>query len=221
MKKVKFSIIVPMYNIENYIDRCLKSIIDQTYDNYEVIVVNDGSTDKSLEIASKYTSEILKVYTKENGGLSDARNFGLKYATGDYLWFIDGDDYIESNALEEIAKKLENKKSDIVCFSYYSVIGDKKEKFVDRILWGEEEYLPLISVNAWSKVYNKKFYLKNNFKFTKGLIYEDLEIIPYILCKAKTISYVCIPLYNYVFRDNSIMNQKMVILEKQPITTKE
>lgn len=122
MKKNKFSIIVSVYNIEKYINKCIDSIINQNYDNYEIIIVNDGSTDSSLIKLGKY-KEInnILVLTKENGGLSSARNYGLKYANGDYVWFVDGDDYIEPNSLEKLNTKINScsKMQDIVQFQYY------------------------------------------------------------------------------------------------------
>ena len=96
---MKFSIIVPVYNVEKYLKRCLDSIQNQTYDNFEVIIVNDGSPDHSQEIIDEYVKhdDRFLSYQKENGGLSDARNYGVKYATGDYLLFVDSDDYVSSD----------------------------------------------------------------------------------------------------------------------------
>ena len=100
MNKYKFSIIVPVYNVENYVDKCIKSILNQTYKNYEVIIINDGSTDNSLNIINKYkNNKKIKIITQKNKGLSNARNNGMKMATGDYLLFIDSDDYIEDKLL--------------------------------------------------------------------------------------------------------------------------
>ena len=100
---MKFSIIVPVYNVEKYLKKCLDSIIDQTYKNYEVIVVNDGSPDNSQAIIEEYKKNYpnkIKAYNKQNGGLSDARNFGLQYTTGDYVIFVDSDDYVKNDMLE-------------------------------------------------------------------------------------------------------------------------
>ena len=103
---MKFSIVVPVYNVEKYINKALDSILNQTYNNFEVIIVNDGSTDNSQKIIDKYTKldKRFKSYKKENGGLSSTRNFGIKYTTGDYLLFIDSDDYIEKDYLEQANK---------------------------------------------------------------------------------------------------------------------
>ena len=108
MNDIKFSIIVPAYNVADYIGDCLDSILNQTYKNFEVLVVNDGSTDNTHNICEYYKnkdSRIL-VFNKTNGGLSDARNYGMKRATGEYIVFIDSDDYIHTNSLEEFSKKL-------------------------------------------------------------------------------------------------------------------
>lgn len=108
---MKFSIVIPVYNVEEYIDKCLNSVLNQTYKDFEVIIVNDGSPDNSIQIIDRYVKmdDRFKVYSKENGGLSAARNFGVKKVSGDYLIFLDSDDYIEKDLLlkiSEVAKRL-------------------------------------------------------------------------------------------------------------------
>ena len=106
---MKFSIIIPVYNVEAYISKCLDSIKNQSYDNYEVIIVNDGTKDNSVNVIDKYLSDNrFKLYNKENGGLSSARNYGIKYVTGDYILFIDSDDYIERDLLNNFNNILKN-----------------------------------------------------------------------------------------------------------------
>lgn len=210
MKEYKFSIIVPVYNIEEYINKCIDSIVKQNYTNYEVIIVNDGSTDNSLSKLKKYNQDNIKIVTKKNGGLSSARNFGLKYATGEYVWFVDGDDYIEKKSLYELNKKLNSLKyePELLVFQYFEDYQTKRVRFIDRISWNDKEYLPLVAVSAWSKIYKMNYIKKEKIKFTEGLIYEDLEINPYLLCTAKHVEFLEKPLYNYVIRDGSIMNEK-------------
>lgn len=206
MENIKFSCIVPMYNIQDYIEKCVTSILEQTYKNFEVIVVDDGSTDNSYEIVKKYESDKLKIVQKQNGGLSSARNEGMKYITGDYVWFIDGDDYIENNALELLYNKILEKEYDVICFSHICDYGDKKIKIYDKYSWEKTNELTLLCNSAWSKIYKKDFYTKHNFKFLEGKIYEDLALIPFIMVKAENIGGIEEHIYNYVQRNGSIMN---------------
>lgn len=204
-EKIKFSIIIPMYNIQECIQKCIESILKQDYKNYEIIVVSDGSTDNSCRIVESIKNEKIKLIKKENGGLSSARNEGLKYITGDYIWFIDGDDYIEENSLRKIYNNVVNSLPDVVCFYHYRDCNNKKVVNIDKINWNKQEY-PLINTSAWGKVYKKEFYLKNNFKFPNGKIYEDLALIPFIMVRAEKVNLIKEPLYNYVYRKGSIMN---------------
>lgn len=204
-EKIKFSIIIPMYNIQEYIKKCIDSVLEQDYKNYEIIVVSDGATDNSCKIVESIKNKKIKLIKKENGGLSSARNEGLKYITGDYIWFIDGDDYIKPKALRKIYDSIDGVFPDVLCFYHYKVFNDKKVTYIDKINFRKEEY-PLINTSACSKVYKKDFYLKNDFKFPEGKIYEDLALIPFIMVKAKKVNLIKEPLYNYVYRKSSIMN---------------
>ena len=124
MKKV--SIIIPIYNVEEYLSQCLDSIVNQTYSNLEVILINDGSTDNCLEICNKYINKYnWKLINKKNGGLSSARNAGLKEFTGDYVYFIDSDDWIKEDMIEVLVSLLENKKADIVECGIYWVYDNE------------------------------------------------------------------------------------------------
>ena len=154
MKKIKFSIIVPIYNIELYVDKCINSILNQTYSNFEIIAVNDGSTDNSIKVLESINDSRLSIFTKINGGLSSARNYGLKKATGDYIWFLDGDDYIENNSLEILEKIISKEQSEVVCFPFYKDYVSYKVVSKKRIEWGKKELYPLITVTECTKVYN-------------------------------------------------------------------
>ena len=130
MKKNKFSIIVPVYNVEKYIEKCLESILNQTYDNFEIIVINDGSTDNSKKILDNYkTNKKIKIINQDNQGLSIARNNGLGAASGDYILFIDSDDYIEEELLSTLNKNINNE--DLIRFQVQTVNENKEiiEKF--------------------------------------------------------------------------------------------
>lgn len=207
---MKVSVIVPVYNVYDYLDRCLKSLVNQTLKDIEIIVVNDGSPDNSQEIIDKYTKKysFVKGYKKKNGGLSSARNYGLKYASGEYIAFIDSDDSIELNMLEELYQKAKEDNSDIVICDYYSLEENEKRYIHCHLKLAsnpKKEYL-LSPPNAWIRLIKKEIVDKE--KFTEGLYYEDLDINPRLLMASKKISYVEKPLYNYYVRDGSIMSQK-------------
>ena len=207
---VKFSIIIPVYNVENYIDRALKSVSEQTFSDYEVIIVNDGSTDKSLAIAKKYP---YKIISQKNQGLSSARNRGIKEAKGEYLLFLDSDDYFEKDLLKELANALQDD-PDVVRFQIQTVDNNYNLVKYNEIPFSNktgEEAFTLISKyhfveNAWCYAYKRSYFLKENFKFKEQTFHEDYGLTPLIIVKAdkvKAISYIG---YNYYQRTGSIMN---------------
>lgn len=218
---MKFSIIIPVYNVEKYITKCLESIEKQTYKSYEVIIVNDGTKDNSQKIIDDFVSkhsENFKSYIKENGGLSDARNYGIEKAKGEYIVFLDADDYIDEKLLEEINAKIENDKDiDLIKVPINTISEDGKitntEIIEEKILSGQELFIYLrkkrICIEpAWSYVVKVEYWKKNNFKFPVGKLHEDFATILILLIKAKKISIVSKTYYNYLIRENSIMTNK-------------
>lgn len=214
---MKYSIIVPVYNVEKYIEQCLNSIIKQTYDNYEVIIVNDGSPDNSMDIIKKFVKKDkrFKVFTKENGGLSDARNYGVKQSSGDAIIFVDGDDYIDKDLLLEIDKEFQvSRDIDVVRFQLrlvddngnvleqpsYKVFSNISSKDAYRILL-KDIYVDV----ACGYAYRKDFFIQNGFEYAKGKIHEDLGLTHLILIKSNNISSINYVGYNYVQREGSIM----------------
>ena len=210
---MRYSIIVPAYNTEKYIDKCLKSIFSNTYKNFEVIIVNDGSTDKTEDIINKYIKKYDNIiYIKQkNMGLSLARNNGVKKATGDYLLFIDSDDYVEKNLLENINKDIDD--LDVLRYQLNMVFNDK------IIPYGEKEFNVTNGIDAFEKivrykfiemaalyVINRKYYLDNNFMFEKGVYHEDYGLLPLVIATAKKVKSINYLGYNYVQRDGSIMS---------------
>ena len=206
----KFSIIVPVYNVEKYIDKCLRSIVDQNFSDYEVIVVNDGTKDNSMGIVKKYP---FKIINQKNQGLSVARNTGVKEAKGDYLIFLDSDDYIDKDLLKCLSKSLKNK-PDVVRFQIREIYGDK-----DSVDYKEEAFSSLNGVeafnriskfhfveNAWCYAIKREYYLRENFKFMKGVYHEDFGLIPLVIMKASVVNSISYIGYNYLQRNNSIMN---------------
>lgn len=214
---MKFSIIVPVYNVEDYIEKCICSIINQTYKNFELIIVNDGSPDDSQKIIDKYVKKDkrIKSFIKENGGQSDARNYGLEYISGDYILFVDSDDCIEVELLERLNKTLVKNRVDILRFecSTYDENGNKlvsskgtdyKNKDVSLCL--RELVTRSFVEPPWLYCYNTKFWKKNSFRYTKGRVHEDFGLTLLILYKANTISTISYDGYRYLIRKGSTTN---------------
>ncbi len=206
----KFSIIVPVYNVEKYIGKCLESIKNQTYKDYEVIVVNDGSTDKSMEIAKEYN---VKVINTKHVSVSEARNIGVKHATGEYLMFLDSDDFWDNKLLEEITKSLKNT-PDLVRFQVRTVTDDgvvtnyNEEEFQD--MTGEKAFERIVTYHfvecVWAYAIKREYYIKEKFQFKKGMVHEDFGLTPLIIIKAKKVNSIKYIGYNYFRRKGSIMN---------------
>lgn len=220
---MQISIIVPIYNVEKYLERCIKSIINQTYKNIEIILVNDGSTDKSIEIIKKY-KEIdnrIKIINKKNGGLADARNEGTKKANGEYILYVDSDDDIKETTCEELINIIEKTKADLICFNC-NILDENKNNKPQKVFNSEntkeiieltyEEamkdsmYRKHIRYSACVKLYKKE--LAQNIRFPKGMLAEDFATFYIFLKHAKKIVYYDSCLYNYYERTNSIMNSK-------------
>ena len=219
MKKLLISVIVPVYNVEKYLNRCIESIISQTYENLEIILVDDGSPDKCPIICDKY-AEIdnrIKVIHKENGGLSDARNTGINNATGDYIIFIDSDDYWdECDSISEIVKQLEVTKPDVLIFGYKKFYEENKKysknKFScdrNKLLSSENQFEYLIKnrcyeSSSWNKVIKKTLFDNYDLSFRKGLLSEDIEWSAKLAMFAKSYDYFDKSFLVYVQRQNSI-----------------
>lgn len=206
---VKVSIIVPAYNVEQYIEKCLETLVNQTLDEIEIIVVNDGSTDGTKEKIEKFVErypEKIKCYDKSNGGLSDARNYGIPYAQGKYIGFVDSDDYVELNMFEEMYKKAEVENSDMVECDFIWEYPNKKRIDTGRLYAGKKEAFIYARVVAWNKLIKKETLEKSGIEFPKGLRYEDTEFFYKLLPCLNKISFVKIPMVHYIQRSNSIAN---------------
>lgn len=201
----KVSVIIPTYNTEQYIKDCVQSVLNQTYQNFEIIVVNDGSTDNTLKVLEEIKTEKLKVITIKNSGQGYARNMALKEAKGDYIFFLDSDDYIEPVTLELAVKRIEQDNADFVYFDYKylkmqdgTFVYNSKEKFFSKkILHGDEcyEMLGIKHYFTVNKLYRKQFLVDNKIKYGEGYIYEDFEFWVKVAIKAKKISLIHSPLY--------------------------
>ena len=205
----KLSIIVPVYNVERYIDKCIKSILDQTFKDFELILVDDGSIDNSGEICDEYIKKDsrVKVIHKKNGGLAAARNTGLIMARGDYVGFVDSDDWIEPNMFSNLYASCVKNGADI------SVIGVRE---VDEDGSCLNEYIPsdisfseiLKRAYAWNKLFKKELFINNNLFFRDGKYYEDLELIPKLFVESIKVTTVSSVGYNYLQRNNSITGSR-------------
>lgn len=212
----KLSVIVPVYNTEKYIDKCLDSIVNQTFDNIEVIVVNDGSPDNSEKIIKEYEKKYpdkIKYFKKENGGLSDTKNYGVEKATGEYITFVDSDDYLDKDLYLQLAEEMRNQ-IDLIKFKFIRVNEqyEEIEKSGGPVFGkttGEKafEILCFNDVNlepSWLYIYKREFFIKNNFKFLKGLYHEDYGLTPFCIASAVSVISSNIYGYYYLLRENSI-----------------
>lgn len=205
----KVSIIVPIYNVEKYLERCINSLIGQTLDDIQIILVNDGSTDNSGEIAKEYAikhQDKIMYLEKENGGLSDARNYGLPYATGEYIAFLDSDDYIDKEAYKAMYDKAKQENADYLeCDFIWEYPNKLKEdKRVDYK--NKKEMLAFVRVVAWNKLIKREVIEKNKLEFPKGLRYEDVEFTYKLIPHLNKVSYIDKYFIHYTQRENSIAN---------------
>ncbi len=209
----KISVVVPVYNVEDYLSKCLDSILSQTFQNIEVICVNDGSTDGSLNILEHYQKfdDRIKIVNKNNGGLSSARNAGFECAVGEYVMFVDSDDCISSVAVEKLYESAKEYMADVVVFDYiegdngynkcqYKTMPNYKDKYKAQIFNAitlPDDSYKYFAVTAWTKLYRTKFMKDNNIKFCEGLYYEDVPFWAKVFCSAKNIIYLPEPFYFY------------------------
>jgi glycosyltransferase involved in cell wall biosynthesis len=222
VNNILISCIIPAYNIEKYIARCLESVISQSLTNLEIIVINDCSTDGTLEIINEYALKDtrIKVITNEkNSGLSYSRNIGLENASGQYIHFLDGDDFIKHNTYEELYKKTLETPLDIIIFDYYKysekngkISATKKRKITPQIIYStinDKKKLLNSGVVAWNKIYSNKFLQNNNLRFINGVYYEDIPFFWRSIILAEHVLYLNKPFYFYSQRDNSIMKDSI------------
>ena len=212
MKKI--SVIVPVYNVEKYIDKCLDSLVNQTLKEIEIIVVNDGSPDNSQKIIDKYKKKYpkkIKSIIKENGGQGSARNIGLKHATGEYIGYVDSDDYVDKTMFEKLYTNAKENNSDIaICGTYIDNdpgIEIELEKF---LVDNNKENAFFGKMAVWNKIYKRSLLVDNKLEFRSKLWYEDFDFSFKAIAYAQTVSYVNEPLYYYLIRPGSTMNNSNI-----------
>ena len=219
---MKFSIVVPVYNVFDTLERCVQSLEAQDYDSslIEILLIDDGSTDGSSELCDSLAKSFdnIFVYHKKNGGLSDARNYGLANATGDYIIFIDSDDYIKTNTCSKFADNIGNDFPDIIAAGFVQHNDERTQIYArhntdHKQMTGEEFLLSELQngtyfVVAVACAYNKSFLTKHALQFVCGILHEDEEFTPRAFLCAKTVKSIDFPFYHYVIRENSITTQK-------------
>ncbi len=209
---MKISVIMPVYNVQDYILRAMDSLINQTFKDFEILVINDGSKDNSIKkILDNYDDDRIKIIYKKNGGQASARNMGVNYAKGCYLFFMDSDDFIAPNTLELMYKEALKGNYEIVYCDYYKYYSDTNKEVIPMIQHYDADN-PKSFVTAmpspWGRLIKRKLYLQNDIKFLEGYIHEDNAIIPYLAALTTKSSYLKEPLYYYVQREESSLNSK-------------
>ena len=201
------SIIVPIYNAEKYLNKCIDSLVNQTKKELEFILVNDGSTDSSEDIIKSYKDKRIKYFKNKNQGIGKTRNFGIDKATGKYLMFLDSDDYLDINACEKLYNKAIKEKSDLVVFDFYRVEETLKEvtinNFKSSSLKENPNLLLDINLGPCNKLIKRELIDKNNTRFNEELKYEDTPFVTEIIKNANKISKLNEYLHYYVIHSNS------------------
>lgn len=215
------SVIIPVYNVDDYIEECIESVINQNNSKIQIIIVNDGSVDNSDNIIQKYLKENKNiVYINQNNqGLSMSRNNGIKHMKGEYTMFLDGDDYLEENSIDELYKYTKKLGSDISIFGYRKVYDDNisfdkvNSNFYENKLYkGNTIINNMLSGNlqgyAWNKIFKSEFIIKNNLSFEKGVYFEDFFPIFRLIQSCNKVSFYNKVVYNYRQRISSITSTK-------------
>ena len=223
---MQISIVIPVYNVESFLERCLDSVQNQTYKNTEVIIVNDGSTDNSPAIIDKYVANNpnFKSFTIENSGQGGARNYGIEKSSGEYIAFLDSDDYIAPNCIERLAQTAKAENSDIVVCTCYDVKEDGTiiEKAENNIACAttsvfENPKILFNRVAPWGKLFRKSIF--GDLSFATRVWYEDMRLIPKLYLNAQKISYIEDPLFYYVQRAGSTMNNSNAVRNLEILET--
>ena len=219
---VSFSVVVPVYNVQDCLARCVESLVNQDYpkEQLQVILVDDGSTDESGALCDTLATghSFVEVYHKPNGGLSDARNYGFERATGEYVIFLDSDDYLSLDSCAKFAESIEKaERPDVVSGTTLKHIDDHEKRIVRNsvnqpVMTGkqflEKELSGSFFVAAWGSIYKRSFLMENELSFWKGILHEDEDFTIRALLAAKTVLSTDIAFYHYVIRANSITTKK-------------
>lgn len=206
------SIIVPVYNVEKYIEKCILSLEKQTYKNYEIILVDDGSTDFSGKLCDEAANKNsnIRVVHKENGGLSDARNVGIENANGELLMFVDSDDWVCESFCQNAVDLIMNNNASIGIFGYFDWKSENEKSIISDDIEGTKSGQEVFASSirgeiwdyAWNKIYRKELF--DDIRFPRGMLFEDLGTIYKLFAKSDKVAFCKQPLYYYRRRDSSI-----------------
>ena len=202
------SIIIPVYNSEKYISRCIDSILKNNFDNYEIILMNDGSTDNSRKICEEYCNKyrsFIKLYNKKNQGVAKTRNEAIGYASGKYVMFIDNDDWIDDSYIQVYVNEAKKRNCDAV-FGGYERVNEKNEVLNRVILTEKHEFSKYKIVAPWAKIYKRDFLINNNIKFLDSNIGEDIYFNFQVVNTTKKISIINNTGYKWFYNETSISN---------------
>lgn len=218
MEKGLVSVVLPIYNVENYLNRCIESVVKQTYKNIEIILVDDGSPDNCPQICEEWAKKDrrIRVIHKKNGGLSDARNAGIEIACGQYITFIDSDDFVDEDFISYLFKLIKDNNADIsICeYRYISERGKLYNHPINteeiRILSQKDGLKELLQMkiysnSAWGKLYKTEHF--NDIRYPYGRLFEDIPTTYKVFMKCNTIAFGARCLYNYMYRTNAISKQ--------------
>jgi len=207
--KTDIIIIVPIYNAEKYLKKCIDSLVSQTKKEIEIILINDGSTDSSEEIIKNYKDKRIKYFKNKNQGIGKTRNFGIEKANGKYLLFVDSDDYIDKTTCEKLYNKMEKDSLDLLVYDFYREFDNGKkieEKLSDFDISNLKENPNLlldINLSPWNKLYKSKIIKENNIKFIENLKYEDAPFVVDAIINSKKVGKLNENLYYYMIHSNS------------------
>lgn len=216
--KPLLTVVIPVYNVEKYLKRCIDSILIQEWKNYDILLVDDGSTDNSPQICEDYAKayDIISVIHKENGGLSEARNTGISNAEGEYVYFLDSDDWIEPNTFSDLAEVIESDQYDIISFNPEFVKSEhdiiKSDSKRTKRLTGKEALIDMFSYGfitgfATDKIYRKALFTKNTIQFPVGKYYEDLGTNYKLFLAAKKVYATNQKYYHYLIDNPDAITQ--------------
>lgn len=222
--KDRITIVLPAYNVEDYIDECIQSVLNQTYKNFELIIVDDGSSDHTLAKCKKFSEDKrIKIISQSNQGVSKARNVGIKNASGKFIAFIDGDDVLGKNYLELLLNNIIMNSADMAICKYVTDIDDlEKQKMETKSKTISKSNLESLIIKekfqecyVWNKLFKKSIIKEKNIKFPEGItIWEDIYFIFSYLEQCNKITIINQPLYYYRSRENSAVNQNETITKK-------
>ena len=216
--KPLLTVIIPVYNVEKYLKRCVESVIAQDWENYEILLVDDGSTDHSPQICDDYVKayDFISVIHKENGGLSEARNTGISLAKGEYVYFPDSDDWLEPQTFAELAEVLESREFEIISFNREFVNGEEEiirsEPIVTQVFNGKDAFVQMLKHSyitgfANDKIYKKSLFIDKNISFPKGKYYEDLGTNYKLFLSAKKVYATNQKYYHYLIDNPDSITQ--------------